>query len=53
MRNLPLAPLWAQLLRTPPLHLYAGILFFATPGALAVNIQQLDLALLLVFGLLG
>ena len=51
--NLPLAPLWAKLLRTPRPYLYAGILFFATLGALAVNVQPLDLALLLVFGLLG
>jgi putative tricarboxylic transport membrane protein len=51
--NLPLAPVWARLLRTPRPYLYAGILFFATLGALAVNIQPLDLALLLVFGLLG
>ena len=28
--NLPLAPLWAKLLRTPRPYLYAGILFFAT-----------------------
>jgi putative tricarboxylic transport membrane protein len=51
--NLPLAPLWAKLLRTPRPYLYAGILFFATLGALAVNVQALDLVLLLVFGLLG
>ena len=51
--NLPLAPLWAKLLRTPRPYLYAGILFFATLGALAVNVQALDLALLLVFGLVG
>ena len=51
--NLPLAPLWAKLLRTPRPYLYAGILFFATLGAFAVNLQPLDLALLLVFGLLG
>ncbi len=30
--NLPLAPLWAKLLRTPRPYLYAGILFFATLG---------------------
>ena len=53
MLNLPLAPLWAKLLRTPRPYLYAGILFFATLGAFAVNLQPLDLALLLVFGLLG
>lgn len=52
--NLPLAPLWAKLLRTPrPPYLYAGILFFAALGAFAVNLQWLDLALLLTFGLMG
>ena len=51
--NLPLAPLWAKLLRTPRPYLYAGILFFATLGAFAVNLQTLDLILLLVFGLMG
>ncbi|MDF8264800.1 tripartite tricarboxylate transporter permease [Luteipulveratus flavus] len=51
--NLPLAPVWARLLRTPRPYLYAGILFFASLGALAVNLQWFDLALLLVFGLLG
>ncbi len=51
--NLPLAPLWAKLLRTPRPYLYAGILFFATLGAFAVNLQPLDLVLLLVFGLMG
>lgn len=51
--NLPLAPVWAKLLRTPRPYLYAGILFFASLGAYAVNLQWFDLALLLVFGLLG
>jgi putative tricarboxylic transport membrane protein len=51
--NLPLAPLWAKLLRTPRPYLYAGILFFASLGAYAVNLQWFDLALLLFFGLLG
>ena len=51
--NLPLAPLWAKLLRTPRPYLYAGILFFASLGALAVNQQWFDLALLLFFGLIG
>ena len=51
--NLPLAPLWAKLLRTPRPYLYAGILFFAALGAFAVNLQWLDLALLLTFGLMG
>ncbi|WP_432522966.1 tripartite tricarboxylate transporter permease [Kineococcus sp. SYSU DK006] len=51
--NLPLAPLWAKLLRIPRPYLYAGILFFATLGAYATNLQAFDLWLLLGFGVLG
>ncbi|MBA4606861.1 tripartite tricarboxylate transporter permease [Aeromicrobium sp. Marseille-Q0843] len=51
--NLPLAPVWAKLLRIPRPYLYAGILFFAGLGAYSVNFQAFDLALLLVLGLLG
>ena len=41
--NLPLAPLWAKLLRIPRPYLYAGILLFATLGAYSVNAQPFDL----------
>jgi putative tricarboxylic transport membrane protein len=51
--NLPLAPLWARLLRIPRPYLYAGILFFASLGAYAANQEAFDLFLLLVFGALG
>jgi putative tricarboxylic transport membrane protein len=51
--NLPLAPVWARLLRLPRHYLYAGILFFASMGAYAVNAQPLDLLLVLLLGLLG
>jgi putative tricarboxylic transport membrane protein len=51
--NLPLAPVWAKLLRIPRPQLYAGILFFATLGAYTINFQAFDLALLLVLGMLG
>ncbi|MBB6629598.1 tripartite tricarboxylate transporter permease [Nocardioides sp. KIGAM211] len=51
--NLPLAPLWARLLRIPRPYLYAGILFFASLGAYAANQEAFDLFLLLVFGLIG
>ncbi|HYO20553.1 MAG TPA: tripartite tricarboxylate transporter permease [Dermatophilaceae bacterium] len=51
--NLPLAPVWARLLQIPRPYLYAGIIFFASLGAYAVNLQRFDLVLLLVFGLLG
>lgn len=51
--NLPLAPAWAKLLRIPRPYLYAGILFFASMGAYAVNAQPFDLFLLLGLGGLG
>ncbi|PJJ43288.1 putative tricarboxylic transport membrane protein [Glutamicibacter mysorens] len=51
--NLPLAPMWAKLLKIPRPYLYAGILFFATLGAFSVNMQVADLWLLLIIGLLG
>jgi putative tricarboxylic transport membrane protein len=51
--NLPLAPLWARLLRVPRPQLYAGILFFAALGAYSVNQDPFDMAVLLVFGGIG
>jgi putative tricarboxylic transport membrane protein len=51
--NLPLAPVWAKLLQIPRPYLYAGILFFASMGAYAVNGSPFDLILLLALGLLG
>jgi putative tricarboxylic transport membrane protein len=51
--NLPLATVWARLLRIPRPYLYAGILFFASIGAYAANNSTFDLWLLLVIGLLG
>ena len=51
--NLPLATVWARLLRLPRPYLYAGILFFASMGAYAVNGTPFDLILLLALGLLG
>jgi putative tricarboxylic transport membrane protein len=51
--NLPLAPAWAKLLHIPRPYLYAGILFFASLGAYAVNAAVIDLLLLFMLGLLG
>jgi putative tricarboxylic transport membrane protein len=51
--NLPLAPLWAKLLKIPRPYLYAGILFFATIGAYAVNASTVDLWVLLGIGAIG
>ena len=51
--NLPLAPMWAKLLRIPRAYLYAGILFFASVGAYAVSNDVLDLVVLFVIGAIG
>jgi putative tricarboxylic transport membrane protein len=51
--NLPLAPVWAKLLHIPRPYLYAGILFFASIGAYAVNASTIDLMLLFLIGVLG
>jgi putative tricarboxylic transport membrane protein len=51
--NLPLAPLWAKLLKIPRPYLYAGILFFATIGTYAVNASTTDLVVLLAIGAIG
>src|SRR5687767_6127035 len=51
--NLPLAPIWAKLLRIPRSYLYAGILFFSSLGAYAANANTFDLYLLLAIGALG
>ena len=51
--NLPLAPLWAKLLRIPRPYLYAGILFFAMVGAYAVSGQAVDLLVLFAIGVIG
>lgn len=51
--NLPLAPMWAKLLRIPRPYLYAGILFFASIGAYSVSGSVADLIVLLVIGVIG
>jgi len=51
--NLPLAPVWAKLLRIPRPYLYAGILFFSVLGAYSVNATVVDLVVLLAIGVLG
>jgi putative tricarboxylic transport membrane protein len=51
--NLPLAPLWAKLLRLPRPYLYAGILFFSVLGGYSTNANATDITILVVIGLLG
>jgi putative tricarboxylic transport membrane protein len=51
--NLPLVPLFAQVLRTPVYVLYPIILGVSVVGVYAGGSSMFDLVLLLVFGLLG
>ncbi|MFM1990880.1 MAG: hypothetical protein RJA99_3837 [Pseudomonadota bacterium] len=51
--NLPLVGLWVKVLQIPKPMLYSGILLFATLGAYSLHQSMVDLATLLVFGLLG
>ena len=51
--NLPLIRLWVRLLTIPKPWLYAGILLFATLGTIGVNPSPVELAMLLIFGVMG
>ncbi|WP_181703559.1 tripartite tricarboxylate transporter permease [Chthonobacter albigriseus] len=51
--NLPLVGLWVRLLAIPRAWLYAGILTFSTLGTIGANPSQVELGMLLGFGLLG
>ncbi len=51
--NLPLAPLFASLLRIPYSYLAPGILMVALIGAYASNLQLFTVVVALVFGVIG
>jgi len=51
--NLPLAPLWARLLKIPPPLLYGGILMFATLGTYSLNNSVFDVGLMYLIGVIG
>ena len=51
--NLPLVPLFAQVLRTPGFVLYPAILGISIVGVYSVSGSLFDVALLVAFGLLG
>jgi putative tricarboxylic transport membrane protein len=51
--NLPLAPLWARLLKIPSPYLYGGILVFATLGTYSLNNSVFDVGLMYMVGVLG
>ncbi|TFD64026.1 tripartite tricarboxylate transporter permease [Cryobacterium sp. Hh38] len=51
--NLPLVGIWVKILQIPRPYLYAGILVFAGLGAFSLNFTPVDVAILLVVGVLG
>jgi putative tricarboxylic transport membrane protein len=51
--NLPLAGLWARVMRLPRSLLFAGVLVLASIGAYSLNRSLLDVALLYAVGALG
>jgi putative tricarboxylic transport membrane protein len=51
--NLPLIGLWIQVLRVPYSILFPLILFFCLIGSYAINNSTVDVALMLLFGVVG
>jgi putative tricarboxylic transport membrane protein len=51
--NLPLIPLWVQVLRIPPRVLYPLILLFCLIGGYSLNNNILDVLIMIIFGILG
>ena len=51
--NLPLAGLWASLLRIPYRLLFPAILLFCAAGVLSLSLEACDVLTLAVFGLIG
>jgi putative tricarboxylic transport membrane protein len=51
--NLPMAGLWVRLLYIPQPWLYGGIVLFAVLGVYGINHSVVDVAVLIVIGLLG
>ncbi len=51
--NLPLVGLWVRLLLIPRPYLYAGIIIFALVGIWGVSTSWVDLAIMVVVGIMG
>jgi putative tricarboxylic transport membrane protein len=51
--NLPLIPLWVQVLRIPGKILYPMILLFCLVGAYGINNNVFDVYVMIVFGVAG
>jgi len=51
--NLPLIPMWVQVLKVPEKVLYPLVLLFCLIGAYSLNNDVFDVAVMLVFGVVG
>ena len=51
--NLPLIPLWVQILRIPDKILYPLIILFCLVGAYSINNSVFDIGVMLMFGIIG
>ncbi len=51
--NLPLIPLWVQVLKIPDRLMYPLIILFCLVGAYSVNQSLFDMGVMVLFGLLG
>jgi putative tricarboxylic transport membrane protein len=51
--NLPLIPMWVQVLRIPARYLYPLILLFCLIGAFSLNNDVFDVVVMVIFGVVG
>jgi putative tricarboxylic transport membrane protein len=51
--NLPLIPLWVQVLRIPDKILYPLIILFCVIGSYSINNSIFDIAVMIIFGIIG
>jgi putative tricarboxylic transport membrane protein len=51
--NLPLIPLWVQILRIPDKILYPLIILFCLVGAYSINNSVFDIGVMVLFGIIG
>lgn len=51
--NLPLIPLWVQVLKVPAVFLYPLIILFCLVGCYSINNNMLDVYMVTIFGIVG
>ncbi len=51
--NIPLVPVWIQIMRIPPPILMTGILLFCVIGVYSINNNVFDVWMLIIFGVVG